>query len=184
MAEEMKNPYEDELPEEVTLMGRGWMWVFTVVFLGLIVGPPLSRNWVDAFGAIGEDEVRWVPVAEFFRPNTVESQNLLKEKRERDPAITRVTPNLSDHIQAFESKLEADAWFTKASRRVLQAAMVRTLREGNRKTVVGRDGWLFYRPAIDALTGMGPLRLEPKSAADDPTLPPWEGPLEPILAFM
>jgi hypothetical protein len=179
----MKNPYEDELPDETTVMGRGVLWVFTVVFLLLIVVPPLSRNLGDAFRTIGEDEKRWVPGVEFFRPNTVESQNLLKRKKGRDPLIARETPDLRDHFQAFEKKLESDAPFAKASRKVLQRAMVRTFREGNRKTVVADDGWLLYRPAIDALTGMGPLRPEPKSVADDPTLPPWEGPLEPILAF-
>ncbi|MEM7145439.1 MAG: hypothetical protein AAF591_09900 [Verrucomicrobiota bacterium] len=183
MSDEMKNPYEEGLPEEDVVVGRGLMWVFTVVFLLLIAGPPLSRNWEDAFGAIDEGEERWVPVVEFFRFGSEDAQNLLKKKKTRDPSITREVPGLRDHFEAFEGKVESDAGFAEASRAALQDVMVRVLREGNRKTVVGEDGWLLYRPAVDALTGMGPLRAEPKSVADDPTLPPWEGPLEPILAF-
>ncbi|MEM8953584.1 MAG: hypothetical protein AAGD22_05475 [Verrucomicrobiota bacterium] len=179
----MKNPYEEGLPREDIVLGRGLMWVFTVVFLVLIVGPPLSRNWADAFGAIEEGEERWVPVVEFFRFGSEEAQNLLKKKKARDPSIAREAPGLRDHFEVFEGKVEGDAWFAEASRAALQDVMVRVMREGNRKTVVGEGGWLLYRPAVDALTGMGPLRAEPKSVADDPTLPSWEGPLEPILAF-
>lgn len=175
----MKNPYEGQVEEEAVTFGARSAWFFVALFLVLIALPPIWRNAAEfAKGAEG-----WAPVREFFRFPSPEAEALLVTKKERDPSVVRERPNLRDQIQAFEEKLDEDTPFSEALRRWTQTALVKWRREGNRKTVIGRGGWLFYRPALDSLTGYGPMTREPRSVADDPTLPPWEGPRDVILEF-
>lgn len=68
-------------------------------------------------------------------------------------------------------------------RQVLQLALLYGLHEGNRQTVIGRNGWLYFRPEIDALTGYGPTAREPDSVAKDPNRAPWTPPKGVILEF-
>jgi alginate O-acetyltransferase complex protein AlgJ len=58
-------------------------------------------------------------------------------------------------IHAFEDSLEestlAGAWV----RPMVQTVLTRVLGAGNERVYCGRPGWLFYRPAVDHLTGPG-----------------------------
>ena len=66
---------------------------------------------------------------------------------------------------------------------MVQGVLSRTLREGNRKTYIGSDGWLYLQAALDSLTGYGPLEPEPDSVAKDPNREPWRSPLDAITKF-
>ena len=77
-----------------------------------------------------------------------------------------------------ESEFESAAFTEPPRRAVARSVLTETLREGNRKTVIGNDGWLFFKPAIDGLTGYGPLKSEPDTVAKDPRREPWSGPLD------
>lgn len=179
VAEELKNPYEhyDGHPDRV-LISRRLAGVFLFLFLCLIVLPPVWRNVYDAAtpGA-------WVPAKEFFHHPSPEARAALEGKKAADPRITHTEPDLLHHIHSFEKKLETDSVLARGARRETQLTLARLVREGNRKAFIGKDGWLFFRPAIDALTGYGPLRPEPETVAKDPTRPPWDPPLPAILDF-
>ena len=173
----LKNPYEEEIVEPKITVSRRACWIFTGVFVALIMLAPFFRNVIEMTKEDG-----WVPVAEFFHRPSPESENLLARKKLADPRISRETPNFIDHREAWEKELE-NAEFIAPVRQTFQTVLTNVFREGNRKTVIGKDGWLFFRPAIDSLTGYGPLKSEPDSVAKDPTRPPWQGPKEAIFAF-
>ena len=97
----------------------------------------------------------------------------------KKPADQKIT----DHLKKFEKDLEDKAAFTEPPRQFVQGALAGTLREGNRKTYIGRDGWLFLKPALDSLTGYGPITPEPDSVAKDPNRAPWGAPLDAIKTF-
>ncbi len=175
--EKFKNPYEEEIDDPEIRISPTICWFVAGIFLGLMVLPPLLRNLMAALETNG-----WIPAIEFFVRPTDEAINLLAQKKESDPRIVRQSPNFIDHRESWELKLEG-ADFTEAPRRHLQAMLTAVLQEGNRKTVMGEDGWLFFRPAIDSLTGYGPLKSEPDSVAKDPTRPPWQGPKPAIVEF-
>ncbi len=175
--EKLKNPYADQIDAPTIRVTAKICWLAAGIFLGLITLTPILRNLTDAAKPEG-----WTPVREFFVRPTDEAVNLLEAKRKIDPRITRTAPDFIDHRESWEAKLD-DADFIRPPRRALQSALTSVLREGNRKTVIGGDGWLFFRPAIDSLTGYGPLKGEPDSVAKDPTRPPWQGPKEVILEF-
>jgi len=64
-----------------------------------------------------------------------------------------------------------------------QARLALNYRVGNSRVVVGHDGWLYYRPDLDAVIGKGPFYDEPPSVARAPGLNPWMKPLPVILEF-
>jgi lysophospholipase L1-like esterase len=162
MAEDkMQNPYEkDGIAQSEIAIGRGAACALIAAFVLILLLPPLYRNVYQL--ALGGDDA-WVPVVEIFR-------------KPKDQKIT-------EHLKSFENDLEDKAAFTEPPRQFVQGALAGSLREGNRKTYIGRDGWLYLKPALDAITGYGPLTPEPDSVAKDPNRKPWSAPLGAIKNF-
>ena len=150
---EMRNPYEDEIPKDEVRVPRKVAWLFIILFLSICVLPPLWRNVTAA---------EWRPVTELFKRNA-----------EHD---------LRRHLKNYEDKLE-EADFRTPAIRSYQRVATGLFREGNSKAYVGRGGTLFYRPALDAITGYGPLKPEPDTVAKDPNRPKWNSPQAAILKF-
>ncbi|MDG2126127.1 MAG: hypothetical protein P8J87_20670, partial [Verrucomicrobiales bacterium] len=156
MGSDLKNPYlRDSEPEEIR-MGRGMAWFLIALFLGVLVVPPLVRNVVDSSGG----------GATVFERLAVKASGV----------------GLVEHLRAVETHVEG-AFFTEAPRRGIQNLFTAALGEGNRKTVIGQDGWLYLRPSVEALTSTGPLAAAPVGAASDPALKRWLGPREAIRKF-
>jgi lysophospholipase L1-like esterase len=160
--EKMKNPYDEygAHPDE-THLGHHWFaWGAVIVFVLLATVPPVWRNAYEIFRG---DEGS-VPMVRLFDFDSEKGESLF------------------GHLRGVESEFE-DAAFTEPPRRALQGVLTSSLREGNRKTLIGKGGWLFFKPAIDGLTGYGPLKPEPDTVAKDPTREEWSGPLEAIQRF-
>ena len=157
----MKNPYANEHDEVEVRLGRGAAWTLIFIFLLVITLPPLYRNLFELAKPKGAE--RWVPAVELFKAQSDEG--------------------LVAHLKAFEGELDKAA-FTEPPRRVVQSALTRgPLNEGNRKTRIGDDGWLYFQTALDAMTGYGPITPEPDSVAKDPNRAPWKSPLPAITTF-
>ena len=60
---------------------------------------------------------------------------------------------LLGHLQRWEKALETESDLSAAARPWVQRAQLEVLRQGNEKVMVGRDGWLFYKPDVEFLTG-------------------------------
>ncbi|MEZ5328777.1 MAG: hypothetical protein R3F19_27340 [Verrucomicrobiales bacterium] len=161
----MHNPYEDILPPERVKIGRPAAWILSVLFLVAIVLPPLLRN---VSTASEKDGSGWVPVVEFA-------------KAVRPTAPT--DKGIAERLREFETKLEQNAEFARALRRGTQSQLTGIFHEGNNRTVIGRDGWLYFRPALQALTGYGPITAEPSSVAKDPSRSSWKPALGAITRF-
>lgn len=77
--------------------------------------------------------------------------------------LLRETPQLSDFalddrgnpLRAFEQSLVEASIPRRAARPRLQALLTGALGAGNASVVLGRGGWLFYRPGIDYVSGPG-----------------------------
>jgi hypothetical protein len=156
--DKMNNPYEEEFDEETFTISRRAMWWMVIAFVLVCLNPPLWRNVFEA--TKGEDG--WVPVTEFF-------------KKAPDEKLT-------DHLKKYEKELD-DADFTKWPRREMQKGITAVFGAGNRKAVIGKDGWVYFQPALDGLTGYGPVTPEPDSVAKDPNREAWNGPTEVIKRF-
>jgi hypothetical protein len=75
--------------------------------------------------------------------------------------------------RAYQADLEEASVVAGQLRPWVQYAQFALLRDGGAKAVVGRDGWLFYRPGLEYLTGRPP----PDQGCGD------ADPLPAILAF-
>lgn len=134
-------------------LGARACWVLIVVFLALISAPGVLRE-------LSSDPVRGTMADVFQKGGT--------------PVV--------DRLRAVEKKVDDGAWL-RPIRAWTQTALLRTFREGNRKVLVGRDGWLFHRPGVQALTGRGPMLGPTFSVSKDPSLKHWTGPLPVIKEF-
>jgi SGNH hydrolase-like domain, acetyltransferase AlgX len=63
-------------------------------------------------------------------------------------------------IDRFETRLEEESWIVQRLLPSVQLFLTGTLGMGNQQVYLGKDGWLFYRPGVDSLTGPGFLKLE------------------------
>lgn len=105
----------------------------------------------------------------------------LDEWTKPDPAMASAD-SLREKLAAFEKRFESLPVFDGMRRRD-QALLVSLFREGNRRVLVGRDGWLYYRPDVETVVGKGPRYVEPPSVARDPSEGPWQAPLPVIRDF-
>lgn len=90
-------------------------------------------------------------------------------------------------IQRYEGRLEEESWLTRHVLPPVQLILSRGLGVGNEQAYLGRDGWLFYRPAIEYLTGPGflaPRQLAHRATSSDASSPPPQpDPVQAIVQF-
>ncbi len=146
-------PPGEEFPPEQILVGRRAGWILTGFFVLLLAVPPLLDG-----------------VPERVR----ELWTALVGKGSSKP--------IAERLRVYDSGV-ASAAFTDAPRALTQQVLTQVLGKGNDRVIPGRDGWLFYRPELQALTGYGPVLPEPHSVSRDPALLDWQAPLEPIREF-
>ncbi|MFB3786979.1 MAG: hypothetical protein ACE15F_11500 [bacterium] len=71
------------------------------------------------------------------------------------------------HLRSFEKSIETNSWFAQKLQSVFRYLQFVILRDAGEKAVAGRDGWFFYKPAVDYL--VQPLDFKDKSSVlDDP----------------
>ena len=72
-------------------------------------------------------------------------------------------PN-EENLRSFERNLENSDWLAKTLRPQLQRFAFTLLSDAGEKSLLGRDGWLFYRPGVQYLTERLPLGDDPATA--------------------
>lgn len=76
-----------------------------------------------------------------------------KIRRVRNVAgLWRLLPRAAD-LKAAEKSIESDSVVSAWLLPRVQAVLTGQLRAGNEQVYLGRDGWLFYRPDVDYITG-------------------------------
>lgn len=90
-------------------------------------------------------------------------------------------------LTACEDHLEDQSVVGRTIRPPVQAVLTFALGLGNEQAYVGRDGWLFYRPDVDHVTGPGflePARLARRRLGGDEWMrPPQPDPRAALLDF-
>lgn len=73
------------------------------------------------------------------------------------------------HLRSFEKSIETNSWFAQKLQPVFRYLQFVILRDAGEKAVAGRDGWFFYKPAVEYL--VQPLDFDTKSSHLDDPLP-------------
>ncbi|MEP6808760.1 MAG: hypothetical protein ABI992_00830 [Chthoniobacterales bacterium] len=74
----------------------------------------------------------------------------------------------AEELKSAEKTLEKDSVVSQWLLPPVQSVLVGKLRAGNEQVYLGREGWLFYRPDVDYVTGPGflkPTQLQHRSHA-------------------
>jgi len=69
--------------------------------------------------------------------------------------VYTLNAELLGKIHRYESELEDSSLLTQKFLSPVQLILLQVFGVGNERAYAGRDGWLFYRPEIDYLTGPG-----------------------------
>ncbi len=158
------------------------------VFLIAIVTVPvlqwagLARQTQDDGGAGAWSHLATLPV---------EVRARLAAESRPDAGLTAriVTANRAvlDGLDGFQDAIDEDALLGRVLRPSAQHVLSGWLGAGNEQVYVGREGWLFYRPEVEYLTGPGflePAQLSRRvAAASEWTLPPQPDPRDAITHF-
>lgn len=108
------------------------------------------------------------------------AETVLWDRGKVEPVVW--TGSTIDKLKSVEGFVENLPVFER-ERNMDQALLTRYLGLGNRKVVVGEDGWLFYRPDLEAVFGKGPFYREPPSVARERVTELWHRPVEVIEDF-
>lgn len=139
----------------VTRVSRGVAWVLSVFFVLLIALIPLFQ-WVRDhrdFRA-GERPDPYPQAAEIFRAWPGALRAAVEEEGGPWPAFLAANRYLLRAIGEFEDELEDHSFLGKIIRPRMQSLLIE-LGVGNEQAYVGREGWLFYRPGVDYVSGPG-----------------------------
>ncbi|PTN36484.1 hypothetical protein [Desulfonatronum sp. SC1] len=147
----------------VTRISRTTAWLLTLALLLLIGLVTASQHVHDLRAALRGERSTWLPQSlEIFRA-VPEALDVFRTSDQ--PFFSRVLAAnrlLLREMGAFEDDLEDASILGQLVRPGMQTLLTR-LGVGNEQAYVGRDGWLFYRPGLDYLTGPG--FLEPRQLA-------------------
>src|SRR2546422_11667170 len=100
-------------------MSRTCQIILTCCFLAIVFVVPLSKAAVEIYNGT------WPQLVDVFTR-----------------APTR------ENLRTFEKELENSSLYSRALRPWVQLFWFATLRNPGDKAVVGRDGWLFYKPDV------------------------------------
>ncbi len=145
MSSQQHNPH---LHHDKTIfqIGKKAAWTLATIFLTMLATPPVLEHILK----ISEGKAKESPIGRLFSWNSSD------------------TPFLK-HLHGTEKNLDK-SFYSEHLRQSLQTEILARFGEGTRQVFVGFDGWLFYRPDLDAITGFGPLNPEPFSVMKDPEL--------------
>lgn len=72
------------------------------------------------------------------------------------------------NLRAYEKNLEEASWFAEKVRPTVQYARFMLLDDAGPKTILGREGWLFYRPGVRYLIEPWPPKTVSGEGQGDP----------------
>jgi hypothetical protein len=162
----------------ITTISRPTAWMTVVVFLALIFSVPALEWLGTTIGVTNESPKTWAHLTQI--PQSVRSR--LAEATAAHLSLwgrtVAVNRGVLSGLQDFERGLEQESVLGQRLRPYAQFLLTRWLGAGNERVYPGRDGWLFYRPDVESVTGPG--FLEPSQMAKRiRSTPEWQLPPQP-----
>jgi alginate O-acetyltransferase complex protein AlgJ len=167
-----------------TEISAGLSWLMTVLFLLTLVVPPIGQ----VVHELRNGETGNTPAClELFR--TLPDVATVFERTDGSVWNRGLAANrrLLQNIEEYERQLEDRSLLTGHLLAPTQNWLTDMAGLGNEKAYIGREGWLFYRPDVDYLTGPGflePAVLHRRAlGGKQHTAPPQPDPRPAIIEF-
>lgn len=123
-----------------TAISKVMSWVVSLSFLTFVFAVPIVQYQMDNRGQ---------KVAGFINETSNDTQTGVSIFS----AIKRKNILTLEKLDLLETSLEEGSFLRSVFLPPIQSIFLNTLGQGNEKVVVGHDGWLFFRPGVDSLTG-------------------------------
>ena len=124
---------------------------------------PYEHDWLEDEVLVGRTSQK-LALGVFLIFILVPALSLLWPSMRPSASSTGAPATLKDRLIELEAKAKTlpliESW-----RRADQARASGLLGSGNAKVFAGKDGWLYYRPDLEAVFGKGPFHDEPPSVA-------------------
>lgn len=161
---------EDQARAEigVTDISPAAAWFLTVFFLALVFGVPVVqhamgvREWLKSRRAGENVSLLKTEALGFYAKFAGVGPAMNDASRKAHGALDPILDAnavLVRAIKGFDDALDDATFLTPLTQQPVQALLCR-LGAGNEKALLGRDGWLFYEPAVTSVSGPG--FLEPR----------------------
>jgi hypothetical protein len=141
---------------------------------------PYEHDWLEDQVRVGRTG-QWIALVVFLLFLVLPASSLLVPALRPKTTVVTAT-SLKDRLTAWEQSAKTlpllEQW-----RRNDQARVTGSLGTGNAKVFAGENGWLYYRPDLESITGKGPEHLEPPSVAREKSAKAWQPPLPVIRDF-
>ncbi|WP_052812765.1 alginate O-acetyltransferase AlgX-related protein [Desulfonatronum thioautotrophicum] len=147
----------------VTRISRPTAWLLSLALLLLIGLVTVSQHIHDLRAALRGERSTWLPQSlEIFQAVPQAIDVFRTSDQAFFSRLLAANRLLLREMGSFEDDLEDASILGQLVRPGMQTALVH-LGVGNEQAYIGREGWLFYRPGLDFLTGPG--FLEPRQLA-------------------
>ncbi len=179
---------EEEAWREVghTSVRAGVARALAFCFLAVIFAVPLHQL-ASEYRAARRTGRPWRPAALELVRRIPEILAPIREGGLRLSTVAAANRALLAEFDAFEDRLDDESLLGRYVRPRLQEWFCGWPGVGNEKAYVGRQGWLFYRPGIDYLTGPGFLdrrRLDRRAeSGEEWRVPPQPDPRPAVIDF-
>lgn len=134
-----------------------WLaWAMTLAFLSLIFAVPVVHELTQPDAAPGSRAAQtWPRCGAIF--TTLPDVAAAFDRADGDLWQRTLAANRSllKNIDVYETGLKEESLLVERLLGPTQYALSKWGRLGNEKAYLGRDGWLFYRPSVDYVTGPG-----------------------------
>lgn len=123
-----------------TAISKKVSWLLCAFFLISIFSVPLIQYTIKSTGPI---------ISDFWAVSQVES-------KKEDSLFTHIDQRNTDFLKGLdvlETRLEEESFLRSIFLPPLQSFLINLLGQGNEKVVAGKEGWLFFRPGVDSITG-------------------------------
>jgi alginate O-acetyltransferase complex protein AlgJ len=144
-----------------TEIGRGLALLLTVLFLLTIIGIPVGQALWEVGQHVSGQRISPIPQAmAILRLVSGPAHVLLTSQSTWIDRVFAANRELQQAIGRYEEQLENESGLTRFALPPSQRVLSGWLGAGNEKAYCGQNGWLFYRPSVDYVTGPG--FLEPR----------------------
>jgi alginate O-acetyltransferase complex protein AlgJ len=127
-----------------------------------ILHTQISRRLAWALAGVFLLAIYGLPISQAVMEKVKDEDSMLLDVFTRAPT--------KENLKQYEDDLDKASYAKEAVQPRLQTALTRFGGAGNKKAVIGRDGWLYYQPGVMSIAGPGFLDADVNAAKVKSTL--------------